>query len=179
MTACRAQCKMVNLHLAIHRHLSFLMLACRAPPDAAPSMLLQCEPSLAQQIAPNWPQFQRGESRHLGISCTAYRASLHILHMLEIMHQSQGTLLMCSPMASKTCSTWQPFRACADKYSMMTSAKACQTVKICHTSRHVARVQLIEDPKNLWVAAAAVQNLFDFVHICFTCAFIVLQCLAE
>ena len=38
-------------------------------------------------------------------------------------NSSQGTGLMCSPIASKTCSTWQPFRACADKYSMMTSSQ--------------------------------------------------------
>lgn len=88
------------------------MLACRAPPDAAPSMPLQCEPSLAQQIAPNWPQFQSGISWHL------VPRPVH-----KTRNQSQGTGLMCSPIASKTCSTWQPFRACADKYSMMTSSQ--------------------------------------------------------
>ena len=93
--------------------MSFLMLACRAPPDAAPSTLLQCEPSLAQQIAPNWPQFQSGISWHL-----VPRPVHH-----KTRNSSQGTGLMCSPIASKTCSTWQPFRACADKYSMMTSSQ--------------------------------------------------------
>ena len=35
---------------------------------------------------------------------------------------SVRTGLMCSPIASNTCSTWQPFRTCAERYSMMTSA---------------------------------------------------------